>query len=141
MPDGRILVADRENDRIQVFSSSGDYEKQWTDIQRPTQVAVDTQRELIIVSELGWLPGHYSFRHGVMEDRPGRVSVLDFGGDVLVRWGSGDRCAPGSFVAPHGIATDSNGDIYVAEVAWTFAGSHGLAPSDCHTLQKFTPRK
>ena len=28
--------------------------------------------------------------------------------------------APGQFIAPHGIAADSHGDIYVAEVSWTY---------------------
>ena len=27
---------------------------------------------------------------------------------------------PGSFIAPHGIAADSRGDIYVGEVSYTF---------------------
>jgi hypothetical protein len=35
---------------------------------------------------------------------------------------------------------DSKGAVYVAEVTWTFAVSRGLAPADCHTFQKFTPR-
>jgi hypothetical protein len=45
--------------------------------------------------------------------------------------------APGSFVAPHGLAVDSKGDVYVGEVSWTFAVSRGLAPAGCHTFQKF----
>ena len=32
---------------------------------------------------------------------------------VLARWGSADATAPGSFAAPHGLAVDSQGDIYV----------------------------
>ena len=27
------------------------------------------------------------------------------------------------FVAPHGVTTDSKGNVYVGEVAWTFWGS------------------
>jgi len=33
---------------------------------------------------------------------------------------------------------DSRGDIYVAEVTWTFAESRGRVPAGCHTFQKFT---
>jgi hypothetical protein len=40
-------------------------------------------------------------------------------------------------VAPHDIAVDSRGDVYVAEVTHTFAGKAGLVPPDCHTFQKF----
>ena len=60
------------------------------------------------------------------EPRYGRVSVFDRDGRVLTRWGTPDPAAPGSFAAPHGIAVDSSGDIYVAEVTWTFAVSRGL---------------
>ena len=49
-----------------------------------------------------------------------------------------DACASGSFAAPHGLAVDSRGDIYVSEVTWTFAVSRGLAPEGCHTFQKFS---
>jgi hypothetical protein len=56
---------------------------------------------------------------------------------VITRWGSPEACAAGSFAAPHGIAIDSRGSIYVAEVTWTFAVSRGLAPETCHTFQKF----
>ena len=68
---------------------------------------------------------------------PGRVSVFDGAGALLARWGDADGCAPGAFAAPHSICVDSHGDIYVAEVTWTFAVNRGLAPADCHTLQKF----
>src|SRR5436309_1949925 len=36
LADGRVLVADRENDRIQLFDPEGKYLDQWTQVQRPT---------------------------------------------------------------------------------------------------------
>jgi hypothetical protein len=45
--------------------------------------------------------------------------------------------AAGNFVAPHDVCVDSRGDVYVAEVTYTFAGRAGLVPEDTHTLQKF----
>lgn len=136
--DGRVLVADRENDRIQLFSPEGQFLEQWTDVQRPTNVAVDGAGR-VYVSELWWRVGQRSQMHGeILEDRPGRVSVFDAAGRVLARWGGPDRCAPGNFAAPHDIALDSRGDLYVAEVTHTFAGRAGLVPPDCHTFQKFS---
>jgi len=64
------------------------------------------------------------------------VSVLDASGNVVTRIGGPDPCAPGNFCAPHGLAVDSSGDLYVAEVVWTIAGKAGLVPPDCHTIQK-----
>jgi DNA-binding beta-propeller fold protein YncE len=136
--DGRVFVCDRENDRIQIFSPDGEYLTEWTDTQRPTHLVFDAQGRAF-VSELWWHPGQTSRRHGpTTEAKYGRVSVYDARGGVLARWGSADAAAPGSFAAPHGIAVDSKGDIYVSEVTWTFAVSRGLVPDGCHTFQKFT---
>jgi DNA-binding beta-propeller fold protein YncE len=137
VPDGRVLVADRENERIQVFGPEGAYLTEWTDVQRPTDVFVDGAG-LVYVSELGWRAGDRSFAHGaITEPRPGRMSIFDLNGKLLARWGGRDVCAAGSFCAPHALAVDSRGDLYVAEVVHSFAGKRGLVSSDCHTLQKF----
>jgi hypothetical protein len=137
LPDGRVLVADRENDRIQVFDSDGTFMEQWRDVQRPTQVAFDPLHSVLAVSELGWRAGQRSFVHGPRPDLPSRVTILDMTGAVVDRWGGADAQAPGNFIAAHGIAVDSAGDLYVAEVSWTIGVSQGLVPAGCHTLQKF----
>jgi NHL repeat len=136
--DGRVFVCDRESDRIQIFSPDGEYLAEWTDTQRPTHLVFDAEGRAY-VSELWWHPGDISRRHGpTREARPGRLSVYDRNGRVLARWGTPDATAPGSFAAPHGLAVDSRGDVYVSEVTWTFAVSRGRAPESCHTFQKFT---
>ncbi len=136
--DGRVLVADRENDRIQFFSPEGEYLDQWTHVQRPTNIAIDGDGRLY-VSELWWRIGMHSYAQGeIGANQPGRVSVLAPDGTVLGRWGGPEPCAPGSFCAPHDICVDAHGDLYVAEVTHTFAGRLGLVPPDCHTLQKFS---
>ena len=132
---GNVLVCDRENDRIQMFTADGRFIRAITEVQRPTQIVV--ARGLMYVSELGWRVGQRSFRNGPIErDLPSRLSVLNANGTVVTRLGGPDPCAPGSFCAPHGLAVDSNGDLYVAEVVWTIAGKDGLVPPDCHTVQK-----
>ena len=137
-PDGRVFVADRENDRIQIFAPDGTYLTEWRQVQRPTNVTFGADGR-VYVSELWRRAGETSMLHGLIEDdRPGHACVLDLDGNVLARWGGPDRCAPGSFVAPHDICVDSHGDIYVGEVAWTFGVKPGHVPADCHTLQKFT---
>jgi sugar lactone lactonase YvrE len=135
---GTVCVADRENDRIQFFNPEGEFLDQWTHVQRPTDIFID-KNELVYVSSLWWRIGQRSFVHGpIRHDLPGHVSVFDLDGNLLLRWISADRCAPGNFLAPHALTVDSKGDLYVGEVSHTFAISRGVAPPDCHTFQKFT---
>jgi DNA-binding beta-propeller fold protein YncE len=135
--DGRVFVADRENDRIQIFSPEGEYLAEWLDVQRPTQLFVD-QAGLVYVGELVKRAGFASKRLGVTDvEQPSRLSILDPEGNVLLRWGGPDAAAPGNFVAPHGIWVDDRGDIYVAEVTDTIGVRPGYVPYGTHTIQKF----
>jgi len=48
--------------------------------------------------------------------------------------------APGNFIAPHGLAIDSKGSLYVAEVSGSFGGLLKRMPvAAClnHQIQKF----
>ena len=134
--DGRVFVCDRENDRIQIFSPAGEYLSQWTDVQRPSQIVFDAQSRAY-VSELPW-PRGGATGHGTTADKdlPGRVSIFDLDGQVLGRLGNPDPHASTSVAAPHGLAIDSHGDLYVAEVAATGA-RQGWIPEGCRTFQKF----
>ncbi len=138
-PDGRVFVADRENDRVQIFGPTGEYLAEWTHVRRPTAVRI--VNGLAYVAELAWLKGQRSFRRGVLgADEPGRVSILDLDGSVVASFGdSGDPFAPGNLYAPHDVAVDSRGDVYVAEVTYSFSGRgrSGGVPAGTHTLQKF----
>jgi DNA-binding beta-propeller fold protein YncE len=135
--DERVLVADREGDRIQVFSPSGEFLEQWTDVQRPTALVEADGR--IYVTELPWMPGDYSWRRGEISERePARLSIYDLSGKLLLRQSTtGDHEAPGNLAAPHGIAVDADGNLYIGEVTWSFLVGRGLASDGCHTIQKF----
>jgi streptogramin lyase len=139
--DGRVFVTDRENDRIQIFDLEGEFLDQWTHVQRPTDVFFDKEG-LVYVSSLWWQVGQKSFMHGpIRHDLPGHITVLDREGNILLRWVSADRCAPGNFVAPHGMCVDSRGDLYVGEVTYTFGVTKGVVPPDTHTFQKFARKR
>ena len=50
-----------------------------------------------------------------------RLSFVDAKGKLIARLGgeNGPGLEPGKFIAPHGLAVDSRGDIYVGEVSYT----------------------
>ena len=88
----RVYVCDRENHRLQVFTTRGKHVATWTDIQRPMDISIDKDG-VLVVSE------------GQVGGSSARVSVLNKEGKVLARFdcrGSG-----------HGSWVDSHGDIYV----------------------------
>ena len=116
----RVWVADRENHRVQIFREDGRFLTQWTDLYRPTDVRMDAE-DVVYVTEL-----------------PRRISIFTLDGRLLARWGNeGHSAQDRLFVAPHALAVDALGDLYVGEVAVT----HGKVDRGARTLQKFARRR
>jgi DNA-binding beta-propeller fold protein YncE len=114
----RVWVADRENSRIQIFNDKGEFLTQWTDLFRPTDLCI--ANDVVYVSELCR-----------------RISIFTMEGKLLARWGN-EGHDPGDplFVAPHAVAVDSHGDLYIGEVAVTSA----KVDRGARTIQKFAHR-
>jgi hypothetical protein len=132
---GLVYVADRENHRVQIFDANGRYLGQWNNLHRPCGLAADAR--LGDVFFVGELPTHLAVNKDV-PNLGARVSILSLKGELLGRIGgrfAGEK--PGEFVAPHGCAVDSRGDLYVAEVSWTAKGSQENPPREIRSLQKF----
>lgn len=132
---GLVYVADRENHRIQIFDEVGSYLGQWNNLHRPCGLCADPrQGDLFFVGELG----SDLAVNAAVPNIGNRVSILSIKGELVSR--VGDRMGgekPGQFVAPHGVATDSHGDLYVAEVSYTARGSKENPPREIRSLQKF----
>jgi hypothetical protein len=67
-----------------------------------------------------------------------RVSIVSNKGETLARLGGLHAgTSPGQFIAPHGLAVDRHGDIYVGEVAFTNHRNSGReAPQGMVSLRK-----
>jgi DNA-binding beta-propeller fold protein YncE len=98
--DGRVFVADRNNNRIQIFTPAGEYLDEWTGFVQPAKIFVDG-KGIMYVAEL-----------------KGRVSILGLDGTLLARWGDPVKRTLdiGMFAAAHSIWADRHGDFYVGEV-------------------------
>ena len=139
--DGRVLVADRENSRLQFFSPDGSYLEEWTDVVRPCEVFVDANN-LVYVAELGKRAGLYPWMKPDPASAGGRVSIFDSKGALLARWGNADDpCAPDGFFAPHDIWVDSRGSLYIGEVTYSAGGKRGLVPPECPSLRKYVRKR
>ena len=74
-----------------------------------------------------------------------RVSIFTLDGKLVARWGTGQVVQkstdgqernPTLFIAPHTVAVDSRGDLYVGEVSMTAGG----VDRGSRTIQKFALR-
>jgi DNA-binding beta-propeller fold protein YncE len=135
--DGKVYVADRENDRVQIFTTDGSFLGEWLDIQRPQEIAFDAAG-LVYVAELSWFPGETSTRLGpITSYLPARMSIFTPEGELLLRWSDPDSTKPGYFIAPHDVWVGSDGALYVAEVTEIWSVPRGFATAADHRLQKF----
>src|SRR5438105_9437211 len=135
--DDRVFVCDRENDRIQIFSRSGEVVGIWTDVTRPGDMLISPTGH-VYVGEMAWnMDETHMDGRPFAESRSCKISIRDLDGNVLTSWGGDDPCAPASFASPHGMCLDSSGALYVAEVTHTALSRGDRWHSGCHSLQKF----
>jgi DNA-binding beta-propeller fold protein YncE len=127
--DERLYVADRENQRVQVFDTDGNHLVTFHDIHRPAGLALGPNGTILV----GELCG--------IDDAPGlghRVSIVDRAtGQTLSRFGDpDDGDTPGKFIAPHCITMDHKGDVYVGEVSFTMKGKRMDPPRTFNAIRK-----
>jgi DNA-binding beta-propeller fold protein YncE len=87
----RVLVADRENNRVQLFSRDGDYIDSWYGFYHPMDISEDEEGYIYV------------------SDQVPRLSQLDSDGQLV------GRCRP-VWNTPHGIACGPGHVIYLAEM-------------------------
>jgi DNA-binding beta-propeller fold protein YncE len=134
--DGRIYVADRENHRVQVFDPDGRFLMQWNHLHRPCGLE-QMSDDLFLVGELGPMTRTNRYAPNLGP----RLRVVDRNGNIIATLcGEQPAHAADRIHAPHGMAVDSRGDIYLAEVSFT--GWESLFPTrprprSLRSLRKF----
>ncbi|NQW17613.1 MAG: peptidylglycine alpha-amidating monooxygenase [Chloroflexi bacterium] len=133
LDDGRVVVCDRENFRLQVFSEDGEYIEQ-IHLHKPQAICVGRGDDhSIYVTE--------SRPPTVQEGVPGlglRVMVMDQNFNEVTHFGAGTSGqGVDQFISPHGIATDSEGSVYVAEVSYSAFGSNLVPPREVISMRKW----
>ena len=97
--EGLIYVCDRENNRIQIFDDEGNYINEWNDLLMPGDISING--DIVYVIE---------------QSAQGGVSIWTKTGELITRWHGERGPGKGSIISGHGIAVDSEGSIYVAEL-------------------------
>ncbi|HIA74884.1 MAG TPA: 6-bladed beta-propeller, partial [Dehalococcoidia bacterium] len=95
----RVIICDRENNRIQLFNSDGGFLEEWTDLSSPGDV---------------WI--HEDHIYCIEQGPRGGVSIWTLDGDIVSRWKIDEDPGKGSITDGHGITVDLEGSIYVTEI-------------------------
>jgi len=94
---GRLYVSDRANSRIQVFDSNGKFLDAWPNVRRPYSLLLSEDQHL-------WADGITQ-----------KFTKFDLTGKLLYSWGT-FGAFPGGFWGVHQFHTDSEGNLYTADV-------------------------
>ncbi len=89
--DGRVYVADRENNRVQVFTPEGEFLTEWTNFKCPMGVHIDAAQVVYVTDQIP------------------RISMYSLDGELLARGRT--------FEGAHQVYTDSEGSIYGVDTA------------------------
>ena len=106
---GRLFVADRNNNRIQIFDQEGSFIEQWTQFSRPSGIFIDVKYNIYVAdSESNSVRPHPGWKRGIRIGNIKDAFVTAFIPDPV------DTVKGTS--AAEGVAADSKGNIYGAEV-------------------------
>lgn len=105
---GQVYVADRENDRVQIFDGSGHFISEWKGqhIGRPYDLRFASDGT-VFIADGGTQPEGPPYRSGVAVLRPDGSVIERFG-----RWGNYD----GQFEMAHAVAVARDGSVYIADI-------------------------
>lgn len=133
--DETVVICDRENFRLQYFNLDGDF-KFFKHMHRPIAITEGLEKYQLVVAEAGPPP--------VQDGVPNlglRIEILNKEGDRISRFGNGTLGEDfDQFIAPHGLAIDSDSSIYIAEVSYTSFGSNLNPPREMISLRKWSIR-
>jgi streptogramin lyase len=113
---GRLFVGDRNNNRIQIFDQNGTFIAEWKQFSRPSGLFIDKNDNLYVAdSESESVSqNHNGWKRGIRVGSAKDGSIKYFIPDPETRSRAADNFTGTS--AAEGVAVDSQGNIYGAEV-------------------------
>jgi sugar lactone lactonase YvrE len=111
---GRLFVADRANNRIQIFDQNGTFIDEWYQFSRPSGVYIDKKDVIYVAdSESNASRKHGEWKRGIRigNARDGKVTAFIPDDNANV-----DQGPLSATSGPEGVAADAQGNVYGAEV-------------------------
>ena len=102
---GRVYVADRSNNRIQIFEPDGKFVAEWKQFGRPSEVAIDRNDMLYVADSQSTTATNPGFKQGIRVGNIKDGKVMAF--------------IPFETGAPEGVGVDDQGNVYGGQVAET----------------------
>jgi len=103
---GRVFVADRGNNRIQIFSQSGELLDIWTQFGRPSGIWIDASDTIYVADGMSGAQWNRGWQRGIRIGRADSGWVTEFIPDHEIPDGSGIEF----------LATDDEGSIFAGQV-------------------------
>jgi sugar lactone lactonase YvrE len=102
---GRVYVADRGNNRIQIFEPNGKFIAEWKQFGRPSEVAIDRNDMIYVADSQSTSVTNPGFKQGIRigNIKDGKVTAF----------------IPFETGAPEGVGVDDEGNVYGGQVAAT----------------------
>ncbi len=133
LEDGdKVYATDRYNNRVQIFTPKGEFLSEWTGLNLANAVrkgpdgnfyVAELDHRVSILSPEGELLARWGETGAELDDsNTGGGLSTSFSRNPMIKGKVMHEPGPGLFGAPHGIAVDSQGSFYVAEVSETFLG-------------------
>lgn len=106
---GRVFVADRENNRIEVFDGDGTFVAEWTQFSKPSGIYIDRNDVIYVADDTSTARTRPDWPRGVRIGSAKDGKVTTFIPDP-------DQDPKHAGTGPESVVADHNGNVYSAEV-------------------------
>jgi NHL repeat-containing protein len=115
---GRLFVADRNNNRIQIFSQDGAFLDEWTQFGRPSGIAITKDDTIYVADSESWGPDEPGWKKGIRVGSAKDGSVKYFIEDI--------ESTTVDHSGAEGVGVDRDGNVYGSVVRRMMLEKHVL---------------